>query len=248
MSHSLFTTILIQPIYNAFIFLISVIPGGNAGFAIIVLTLFLRLVFYPTFSQAMRTQYGMRRIEGEMEEIKEKYKNDAAERGRKTMELMKANNVRPFMSFLAVLIQLPVFIALYIVFLREGFPAIAHELLYTFTPVPQAVGIVFLGVLNLTVKHNIALTLLVAAAQYFQARVAQSGQTLPAKITPERAQMLAMQKNMMIYFLPLLMGSVAFSLPGAAGLYLLTNTLASLAQEIVVRRKFVKEASLSPTA
>lgn len=242
MSHGIFTTLLIQPIYNAFIFLISVIPGHSAGLAIIVLTVFLRLVFYPTFSQAMRTQYGMRRIEGQLEEIKQTYKNDAAERGKKTMELMKANNVRPFMSFLVILIQLPVFIALYIVFLREGFPVIAHDLLYSFTLVPDTVGIIFLNVLDLTVKHNIVLTIIVGLVQFAQSYIAQAGVTSPAHIPPEKAQMMAMQRKMMLYFIPLLMASVAYTLPGAAGLYLLTNALASLIQEVIVRRRFMRES------
>lgn len=248
MEHGIFTTVLIQPIYNAFIFLISIIPGHSAGFAIILLTLLIRLIFYPTFSQAMKTQWGMRRIEGQMEEIKEKYKDNTALRGEKTMALMKANNVRPFASFAALLIQLPVFIALYIVFIREGFPEIVQNLLYSFTPVPDMVGIVFLGILDLTHNHNIALAVIVAAAQYVQSRVSQGGTPPPAaNIKPEKAQMMAMQKNMLLYFIPLLMASVAYSLPAAAGLYLLTNAFASLVQDILVRRKLEENATAVKT-
>jgi len=242
MSHGFFTTILIQPIYNVFVYLIDFFPGHSAGLAIITLTVFLRLVFYPIFAQGMRTQYAMKRIEGQMEEIKIKYKGDAALRGKKTMELLKVNNIRPFFSFLALLIQLPVFIALYFVFLREGFPAVALDLLYSFTPVPETIATVFLGLLDLTAKHNIILSIIVGAAQFAQSYVSQMSITIPANIPPERAQMMNMQRKMMIYFIPLLMMSVTYTLPGAPGLYILTNALASLVQELIVRRRFLHES------
>ncbi len=52
----MFGTILINPLYNAFIFLVGVMPGGDVGLAIIAMTLIVRAVFYPAFSASIRTQ------------------------------------------------------------------------------------------------------------------------------------------------------------------------------------------------
>ena len=100
----MFTTYLVQPIYNIFIYLIGLMPYGDVGFAIIALTLFVRVIFYPAFSSSIRTQIGMQAVQGEIDEINTTYKDDATERGKRTMELLKKNKIRPFSSFLAITI------------------------------------------------------------------------------------------------------------------------------------------------
>ncbi len=241
MEHSWFTTILVQPIYNAFVGLISILPGADAGLAIIALTLIIRGIFLPTFATAAKTQHAMRRVEGKVAEINEKYKKDAVERGRKTMELFKEHGIRPFSSILALLIQLPVFIALYAVFLREGFPEIAKDLLYSFTPTPEIVEHVFLGFLDLTEAHIIPLAIIVVAVQYLQSRI--SAGEMPQGLPEARKQMMLMQRQMLLYFLPFMMGVVSYTLPAAAGLYLLTNAAVSIVQEFLIVRKYKKEDS-----
>jgi YidC/Oxa1 family membrane protein insertase len=241
MTHSWFTTILIQPIYNVFIALIAYIPTHDAGIAIILLTLILRGVFLPTFARAMRTQHAMRSVEGDIAKINQEHKDDAVLRGQKTMELFKKHDIRPFSSILALLIQLPVFIALYAVFLREGFPKIATDLVYSFTPTPSEVSSVFLGFLDLTHSHLIVLALIVAGAQYLQSRI--SAGTMPSNLPPEKEQMMLMQRQMLLYFFPFMMGFITYTLPAAAGLYLLTNALVSIAQEFAIARKYRTKAA-----
>ena len=240
MIHTIFTKVLIEPIYNVFVTLITYIPGHDAGIAIILLTLILRGIFLPTFAQAMRTQHAMKSVEGELAEINKKHKDNPTERGRMTMELFKENNIRPFASMLALLIQLPVFIALYAVFLREGFPALSHQLLYSFTPLPSSVQVLFLGFLNLTHNHLIPLAILVAAVQYTQSRI--SAGAMPKSTDPQKEQMMTMQRQMLMYFLPFMMGFITYTLPAAAGLYLMTNALVSVVQELLIARKYRKVA------
>jgi|CXWL01.1.fsa_nt_gi YidC/Oxa1 family membrane protein insertase len=239
MIHSAFTTFLVEPIYNVFVALIAFIPGHDAGIAIIILTLIIRGIFFPTFAQAMRTQHAMKRVEGDIAEINKKHKDNPTERGRKTMELFREHQIRPFASILALLIQLPVFIALYAVFLREGFPDIALELLYSFTPLPQMVQPVFLGFLDLTHAHLIPLAIFTAAVQYVQSRI--SAGAMPTNLPQEKAQLMLMQRQMLLYFLPFMMGFITYTLPAAAGLYLITNALVSVGQELLIARKY-KEA------
>lgn len=234
----MFTTYLVQPIYNVFIYLIGLMPYGDVGFAIIALTLFVRVIFYPAFSASIRTQMGLQAIQGEIDEINITYKDDATERSRRTMELMKKNKVRPFSSFLALLIQLPVLFGLYAAFFREGLPKIATNLLYPFVPVPAAINMEFLGFVNLGVNHNILLTGLVAILQYgvmwfSVARLKNS----PKKSAPEKEMAQKTQQQLMLYFFPVMMGVISYSLPAAVGLYFTVTNIVSIGQELLIRRQ-----------
>ncbi|HEV8677443.1 MAG TPA: YidC/Oxa1 family membrane protein insertase, partial [Candidatus Paceibacterota bacterium] len=68
----MFQTLLTQPLYNGFIYLVGIMPGGDVGFAIIALTFIIRFLFYPVFASQIRTTMGMQAMQGELEEIKEK--------------------------------------------------------------------------------------------------------------------------------------------------------------------------------
>ena len=236
----MFQTILTQPIYNVFVFLIGVMPGGSVGLAIIALTLLIRALFYPAFTASIRTQMGMQAVQGELDEINKLYagKEKAEERAKKTMELYKEHKVRPFAGFLALLIQIPVFIALYWAFFREGLPHIASHLLYPFVHTPPVVQVDFFGLMNLLSPHNILLAVLVAGLQFGVARLSL-GRMVSASpaLAPEKQAAQKLQQQMMLYFLPCLMGVVSYSLPAAVGLYFSTTNLVSLGQEWLIRRQ-----------
>lgn len=234
----MFTTYLVQPIYNIFVYLIGLMPHGDVGFAIIALTLVVRIVFYPAFTSSIRTQMGMQAVQGEMDEINTTYKDDAQERGKRTMELFKKHKIRPFSSFLALLIQLPILFALYAAFFREGLPKIATNLLYPFVSVPHTVGMDFLGFIQLGIAHNIPLTVLVAGLQYgvmwFSVARTKKG---ASKVSAEKEMAQKTQQQLMLYFFPVMMGVISYSLPAAVGLYFATTNLVSLLQELVIREQ-----------
>lgn len=238
----MFNTLLINPFYNAFIFLIGIMPHGDVGLAIIAMTLAMRAVFYPLFASNIRTQMGMQAIQGELDEINTKYKDNSEERGRRTMELFKQHKVRPFSAFLSLLVQIPIFIALYYAFFREGLPAIATNLLYSFVQAPTAVSTEFLGFLNLLAAHNIAVAVLVGVLQYAVVKFSLARTNTPSKSSPasdkQRAQ--RMQQQMMLYFLPTLMAVVSYTLPAAVGIYFITGSVVSLVQEWVIQRKVAR--------
>lgn len=235
----MFETILIKPLYNAFIFLIGVMPAGDVGLAIIVMTIIVRAVFYPAFSASIRTQMGMAAIQGDLDEINKKYKDNPDEKAKRTMELFKEKKVRPFAGFVAILVQIPIFIALYYALIREGLPHVATRLLYSFVHVPAVVNLNFLGFLNLLAPHNIILALVVAALQYAVVRLSlmrtKKASTTP--LAPEKAQAQAMQQNLMLYAMPTLYIFIVYSFPAAAGLYFAVSNLFSLGQEFVIRRE-----------
>lgn len=233
----MFETFLTQPIYNGFIYLIGIMPGGDVGLAIILLTLLMRILFYPAFTSSIRTQMGMQAVQGELGEINKKYKDNAEERARRTMALFKEHNVRPFSGFLAILVQIPVFIALYFAFFKETLPTIATDLLYPFVHAPMVIDTMFLGFVNLLVPHNIILSILVGGLQYLVVHLSMARIKQPASTEPEKEFAQKMQKNLMLYFLPALMVIVSYSLPAAAGLYFATSNLLSLGQEWIIRKQ-----------
>ena len=219
-----------------FIFLIGVMPAGDVGLAIIALTLMVRIVFYPAFTASIRTQMGMQAVQGELDEINKLYKDNAEERGRRTMALFKEHKVRPFASIVALLVQIPIFLALYFTFLREGLPNISTNLLYSFVHAPTTINIEFLGILNLLSAHVIPLAIIVGGLQYLVARysLARTPNTGGAK---ERTAAHHMQQRMMLYFLPAVIAVVSYTLPAAAGLYFAAGNIISLGQEWLIRRQ-----------
>ncbi len=236
---NIFHTLLINPFYNAFIFLIGVMPHGDVGLAIIAMTLLMRGIFYPLFASNIRTQMGMQAVQGELDEINKTYKDNPEERGRRTMELFKQHKVRPFSAFLSLLVQIPVFIALYYAFFREGLPKIATPLLYSFVYTPSLVSTHFLGFLNLLATHNILLAAFVAVLQYAVVRfsLVRMAKKKGDKPQNEKDKAQALQQQMMLYFLPGLMGIVSYSVPAAVGIYFSAGSVVSLAQEWVIQRQ-----------
>jgi YidC/Oxa1 family membrane protein insertase len=242
----MFETFLIRPLYNAFIYLIGVMPGGDVGFAIIVMTLIVRAVFYPAFTASIRTQMGMQAIQGEVDEINEKFKDNPDEKARRTMALFKQKKIRPFAGFVAFLVQIPIFIALYYAFFRENLPHINTDLLYPFVSSPSTVNLEFFGFLNLLTPHNIFLAVLVGGLQYLVVYVSlmRTKKGPQPKLSPQKAQAQSMQQNMMLYFMPTLYAVITYSLPAAAGLYFGAGNLISLGQEFLIRHQLTKKQDL----
>ncbi len=239
----MFQTYLIQPLYNAFIFLIDVMPHGDVGLAIIAMTVVMRVLFYPAFSASIRTQMGMAAAQGELDEINKKYKDNPDEKAKHTMALFKERNIRPLAGFVAILVQIPIFIALYYAFFREdgGLPHVATTLLYSFVSNPVNVNLQFLGFLNLSNAHNIILALVVGLLQYAVIHLSLMRTPKSKSLSPEKAQAQAMQQKMMLYFMPGLFAVISFTLPSAAGLYFATGNVISLGQEWLIRRELRKK-------
>lgn len=235
---SFFTVLLVQPIYNLFVFFIGILPGGDVGLAIIALTVLMRVVLYPVFAASIRSQIGMQAIQAETDILTEKYKNDPQELARQRVSLFKKHKVNPFAAVGTAVIQLIVIICLYVALFREDtLPAIKTALLYPFVHAPAAVSTSLLGFVNLLTPHHIVLTLLVAATQFLAIRLTFKRTNVSlASATAERQAAMRMQQNMMTYFMPAMIGVFAYLFPAAVGLYFLTGNLLTMAQELLIRK------------
>jgi YidC/Oxa1 family membrane protein insertase len=231
----LYHLIIFNPLYNALIAIFTFLPWADAGVAVVLITIFVRLILFPLSQKAVVAQVRMQQIAPALAAIKEKYKDNTEEQARQTLALYKDKGVNPFSGILVLFIQLPVIFALYRIFLYTGFPNVDTAILYSFIHIPDHINTVFLG-MDLT-KKSALLALLAAVATFFQMRLATA--RLPAKTAGKSFgdDLARSMQTQMKYFLPLLVFFIAYKISGVIALYWLTTNLFTIGQEIVVRRR-----------
>jgi YidC/Oxa1 family membrane protein insertase len=233
-------TFFFDPVYNILVFFIDVVPGGDVGIAIILTTIFVKLVLLPLSVKAAKTQVIMRELEPKLKELKETYKDDREAQARAMMELYREAGLNPFASILLVIIQIPILIALYLAVYNGGgvaLPSINVELLYRLVPEPVVVSMLFLGFVNIA-ERSLPLALLAAITQYFQAKYAlptpppkEPGAAPDFKTDFQRSMSLQMR-----YVLPIIIFFVAYTFASLIALYFVVSNLFAIAQELYVRR------------
>ena len=230
----LFQTILYQPIFNGFVALYNLIP--DVGVVILIITVLIKVVLYPMTNKSIKAQKSLTDLQPKLDELKEKHKGNQQMIASETMKLYKEHKVNPFGSCLPLLIQLPVFIALYWV-LRATLTSDNFDLLYPFVANPGHINSVTLGVFDLA-KGSIILAVLAGAAQFVQAKM------FSRKKAPKEAgksgkdeSMAAMMNKQMLYMMPALTVIIGFNLPGGLTLYWFLSTLLTALQQMWLFKK-----------
>ncbi|OHA19019.1 MAG: hypothetical protein A3C08_03655 [Candidatus Taylorbacteria bacterium RIFCSPHIGHO2_02_FULL_47_18] len=230
-----FKVVFYQPLYNGLVFLMDVIPGADAGIAVIALTVIVKLVLFPLSKRSIETQFSMRRFQPELDELKKKYASDREGYARATMAFYKEKRINPFSSFFLLLIQLPVIISLYYVFFRGGLPEINEVLRYAFIPSPE-VSMEFLGLIDIAGK-SITLAALAGITQFFQVKLALPPPAPGTRDGSFQGELMHGMHMQMKYVMPIVAAVVAYTISGAVALYWTTSNLFAIGQEIVVRRR-----------
>lgn len=241
MISALFHAVFYNPIYNALVALVAIIPGNDVGIAVILVTIAIRLLLLPFSLSAARTQRAMKTLEPKIKALKEKHKGNKEKEAVETLALYKEERVNPFASILTVFIQIPVLLALYWVFRYEPFSHINTTLLYSFTPIPHTVSLLFLGLISVSGK-SLILAILAGLSQFLQAHLALSGTMKPSDakgMQNDFQRVLGMQLK---YVFPFIIGTISYTTSGAVALYFITTNLAGALQEFHVRRTLAKEA------
>jgi len=249
MAH-LFTVIFYQPILNLLVFLYNTVSFQDLGIAIILLTIVIKLVFWPLGRKAIKSQKSLQDLQPKIDELKKRYADDKVGLSRATMDLYKQNQVNPFSSCLPLLIQLPFLWAVYRVF-SDGINN-NLDLVYSFVYRPEALNVLSLGFLDLA-KTNIYLAILAGLAQFWQAKMLMAKK--PVVKSGDKAKednMMAIMNKQMLYFMPAVTIFIGASLPGGLTLYWLVITLLTALQQVVTIRKTADNgqsgASGGPTA
>lgn len=256
---NLFNIILYQPIFNALFYIYHVIPGHDLGVAIIILTLIIRLLlFWPSLS-GLKAQKKLQDTQPKIEAIKKKYKDNKEELGKQLMKFYQENKINPFSSCLPLLIQLPILIALYRVFLHGlQFDAQTHLLvpdqlnfLYGYLKnifATQPVEVTFFGIIDLAATKNIVLAVLAGLAQFVSAKMLSLKKAEVKSKGAQDENMAAMMNKQMLYFMPILTVIFGYQLPAGITLYWLVSTVFTLGQQYLFLRIKKKDANqLQPT-
>lgn len=224
--------ILYKPLFNILVFLVWLIPGNNVGWAIIILTILVRLALYPSQKKSIESQKQMQEIQPEIDEIKKKYPKDQQAQSQAMMDLYKTHKVNPFSSCLPLLIQLPILIVLYRVFTAGLNTNRFDELLYTFTPRPEHVNAFMFG-LDLS-QPSIYLAILAGVLQFIQSRQIMQKQPKNSKSKDKIASVLGDFSTQMVYIFPIFTVIIAMSLPSALAIYWVVTTLFLVIQQKIV--------------
>lgn len=239
-----FNTFLYQPIYNILVFLVDILPGGDVGLAIILLTIFVKIILLPLAHKSTKTQAKMREIDPRLKELKEKHKDNREKQARAIMDLYKEQGINPFSGILLLLIQLPIIFALYYVFWK-GLP-FDPSIIYSFISNPDTVNFNFLGFINLQEKSFI-LAFLAAVTQYFQIDLSlpkpqpkKEERDKKSKGVQKESFQEEFARNMstqMRYVFPVMVFFISYAISSAIALYWAVSNLFTIGHELWVRRR-----------
>ena len=207
------------PISKFLFFLLSWLHGltGNWGIAIILLTALVKLAFYHLSAKSYRSMAHMRKLQPNLQNIRDRYKDDKAGMQQAMMKLYREEKFNPFSGCLPILVQIPVFIALYWVLLES-------------VELRQADFMLWLNDLSSRDPYFV-LPLLMGITMYVQQRLS------PQSPDP-------MQRRIMTIFPPLFTVIVAF-FPAGLVLYWLVNNLLSIAQQWLIMYRIEKQSNAS---
>lgn len=198
---NIFDVLIVQPIFNLLIGLYSIIPGGDFGVSLIIFTVLVRFALFPLVKKQLHQTRAMKKLQPELVRIKKQAKGNKQLESMQMLELYKKHGVSPFRSIGILIIQLPIFIALYSVIRiftqhRDQIGQYTYEFLKGLEPVKQLIAHPdqfnekLFGVVDLTKtafsNHGVdivlvLLAIIAAATQYFMSK-----QTMPQTESKKR--------------------------------------------------------------
>ena len=200
-----------KPFFAVIVWIYSFV--GNWGWAIILFTLLVKIILFPLSYKGMMSMQKLKDLAPKMKEIKEKYGKDPQKMNMKMMEMYKKHGANPMGGCLPMLLQIPVFFALYRVLLN------ADEL-------QGAPWILWIGDLS-KMDPYFVLPILMGASMYFQQRITPSNITDP------------LQEKIFKFF-PVIMTVFFVTFPSGLVLYWLTNNILSIAQQYYINLAYEK--------
>ena len=209
----------IQALVDFVVHVLNAIYGvvGNYGVAIIIVTILMRIIVFPLTLKQEKSMKKMRELQPELEKIKEKYKDNPQEYQQKTAELYRESGVNPFGGCLPLLIQMPVFVALYWAFIGNTIPADAKFLWFTLKQ-PDRLFMMGNFAFNLLPILNVGVT-------YIQQKIMASATS---------GQESNQQMQTMLYMMPIMMLFIFYNMPSGVTLYYLVSGALSLVQQYFI--------------
>ena len=180
----------------------------------------------------------MQRIQPHVKKIQVDHKENKEKQAQALLALYREHRINPFSSFFLLLVQIPVLIALYKVFLGGLSPDTFRDL-YSFVAAPGDINHISLGLINLSEPDTIIVGLAVIA-QYFQAKWSMAQQSSTGKGDPAQ-DMAARMGRQMVIIGPLITLLFLMRLPSAVGIYWLTTSVFSIIQQKIITKSFAND-------
>lgn len=195
-----------------------VIPNKNIsyGFAIILMTAIIRLILLPLNIKQTKSSIAMSELQPETKKIQEKYKNDPQRAQQEMMKLYKEKGANPLSGCLPMLIQWPIFIALY----------------YVFNNLTGINGVHFLWIQDLA-KRDIVLAILSGITTYYSGSL-----MMPTGDSAQAKQSATMNIGMSIFMI-----FISWSLKSALVLYWVVNNLIQIIQTLVMKKVGISKST-----
>jgi YidC/Oxa1 family membrane protein insertase len=203
--------IIAQPIFAVMMWLHSML--GNWGWTIIAFTILIKLVFFPLSAAGYRSMAKMKTVTPKMQAIRERFKDDPAKMQQATMELYKTEKINPLGGCLPLVIQMPVFLALY----------------WVLQSAVEMRGATWMWLPDLTLKDPFFILPVLYAISML----------VTQKLNPQPAD--PMQAKMMM-FMPIAFSVMFLFFPSGLVLYWVVNNLISMAQQYIITKKFAPAA------
>src|SRR4030043_2395083 len=212
----LWNTIILEPVLNSLIAMCTLL-GGNFGLAIIVLTIVINLLLFPLRVRQTKSTKAMQTLQPKIQELQKKYAKDQQKLQQEMMKLYKEAGINPLGCLWPILIQLPIWIALY-QSIMQALAATPENLLklsqhlYSWAAVGQAVPLndQFLWLDLSRPDPNLILAILVGGTMWVQQKM-----VTPPATDPRQRSMTNLTTTMM----PLMFGLFTLSLPSGRALY-----------------------------
>ena len=218
-----FFNVIAKPLLITMNMIYSVIP--NYGVAIILLTILIKLIFWPLGTKSYKSMNEMKKVQPLMMEIREKYKNDKQKMNQEIMGLYKTYKVNPASGCLPLLVQMPIFFALY----RMLYQAI--ELRHapfvgwiTDLSAPDRLFHFNFSIPMMQEPYGIPMLTLLMGASFL----------LQQKMTPTAGD--PMQAKMMM-LMPIFMTVIFINFPAGLVLYMFVNNIISMGQQYYIQKK-----------
>jgi YidC/Oxa1 family membrane protein insertase len=258
---NIFDVFIINPIFNALLFLYGYI--GDFGLSIIIFTIIIRLALWPLIKKQLHQTKLMRKVQPELKRIKKQTKGNRQLEAQMMMELYREKGIKPFSSIGVLLIQLPIFIAIYqVINIITNHQDQIEKHLYGFIKdIPRVNDAIvagsqqfsekLFGVLDLTQtvfsnqQFHIALFILAiitAVLQYIQTKQLMPDQKSQKKLRDilkeastgkeaDQSEIMSSMSNSMALFMPFMLFAFALYLPGAVVLYYAASSFIAIIQQ-----------------
>ncbi len=193
------------------------------GFSIILLAIFLNLITFPLTVKSFKSMQKMQELHPQMEQLKKQHKDSPEKLNKAVMELYKKYNINPLSGCLPILLQMPIFIALYAALMKSIELRNTSFFWIRDLSSPDAVRLPFsLPIIGNNIN---ILPLIMVGAMIMQQKI--STRTMGSAVTSEQKE----QQKIMLIVMPVVFGFIFYNMPSGLVLYWVVNTLLTITEQ-----------------